>query len=124
MKTNGADAYQQPTTMVHSQNISFDRDPSLWRTHTVPSASHACTEPALLPTRAALSTAGLATIVFFSSNPQLCPKYDRRDSSEWNHSAQYFKGWIVTDFRFIANIPISFDSLTRFMIFSVLYSLI
>ena len=92
LKTNVVDAHRQPTTMVHRQPVSFDRDPYLWLTHTVPSASHARTEPTLLATRVALSTAGLATVTFFSSNPQIGPKHDRRDRGEWNHSAPYFEG--------------------------------
>ena len=32
MKTDVADGYRQPTTIVHSQLVSFDRDPALWHT--------------------------------------------------------------------------------------------
>jgi hypothetical protein len=48
--------------MVHSQLIFFDRDPSLWSTHTIPGASNGFTEPALLATRVALGMAGLSVL--------------------------------------------------------------
>ena len=80
------------TTMVHSQLVFFDRNSFLWVTHTVPRASHVYTRTTLLATSQALSTAGLATVMFFSSNPQRGAKYDRRDHGQWNHSAQYFGG--------------------------------
>ena len=92
MKTDVADQRHTDNRLPwSSQLVSFDRDASLWRTHTVPRASHACTGPTLPATSVTFSTAGLATIVFFSSNPQLGPKYDRRDHSEWNHPVQYFE---------------------------------
>ena len=74
--------------MAHNQLVFFDRDPPLWLTHTVPRASHAFTESALLASRVAFSMAGLATVMLFSSDPQRGERYDRGDRGQWN----YFDG--------------------------------
>jgi hypothetical protein len=77
--------HEQPSFdhhMVHSQLVFFDRDPSLWLTHTIPRASYGFAEPALLATRMALSMAGLATLVFFSCRPLRDAKYDRKDHGQ------------------------------------------
>ena len=68
--------------MVHGQLVFFDRDPSLWLTHTTPRASYGFTEPALLATGMALGVASLATLVFFSCGLLRSVKYDWKDHSQ------------------------------------------
>ena len=64
--------------MVHGQLVYFDRDPSIWLTHTIPTASYRPMEPALLATSMALVMAGLATVEFFTPNRLRDVKYDRK----------------------------------------------